>query len=332
MTSLDSLRPVVLNKGWAYSLLKRMNFVKRKATTSKSKYTITNFEAMKKSFLDEVVATVTMEEIPPELILNWDQTGLKIVPSFSWTMDQCGVNRVEIVGVNDKRQITAVFCGTIVGDFLPIQLIYTGKTDRCHPKFNFPPEWHITHSPKHWSNEQTMLDYIEKIIVPYVAAVRGQLEDTEAAALVIMDNFKGQITTEINRLLEQNRIHVCLLPPNTTDLLQPLDVSVNKPAKDFLRQKFQEWYSEKLIEQVGDSEDDLDNVEINPVNLSMPVLKQVGAQWLVDMAEYLSNNPQIITNGFIKTGIAAALDGFREDGVVTTDSKRFSSDDSEIEQ
>ena len=64
----------------------------------------------------------------------------------------------------------------------------------------------------------------------------------------------------------------------------------------------------------------------------MPVLKQVGAQWLVDMAEYLSNNPQIITNGFIKTGIAAALDGFREEGVVTTDSERFSSDDSEIEQ
>ena len=41
--------PLVLNKGWAYSLLKRMNFVKRKATTSQSKFTITNFEAMKKS-------------------------------------------------------------------------------------------------------------------------------------------------------------------------------------------------------------------------------------------------------------------------------------------
>ena len=271
-----------------------------------------------------------MEEIPPELILNWDQTGLKIVPSSSWTMDQRGVNRVEMIGVDNKRQITAVFCGTMVGDTLPIQFIYTGKTDHCHPKFNFPPEWHITQSAKHWSNEETMLEYVEKIIVPYVAAVRVQMENTEAAALVIMDNFKGQITAEINRLLEQNRIHVCLLPPNTTDLLQPLDVSVNKPAKDFLRQKFQEWYSEKLIEQVG--EDDVDDIEINPVNLSMPVLKQVGAQWLVETAEYLSNNPQIITNGFIKTGIAAALDGVEEESVPTTDSERYSSDDSEIEQ
>ena len=65
-----------------------------------------------------------MEEIPAELILNWDQTGIMIVPSNSWTMDKMGTKRVEIVGLKDKRQITAVFCSTILGDFLPLQLIY----------------------------------------------------------------------------------------------------------------------------------------------------------------------------------------------------------------
>ncbi len=49
-----------------------------------------------------------MEEIPPELILNWDQTGIHLVPAAAWTMDQIGSKRVE-VGVNDKKQITAVF-------------------------------------------------------------------------------------------------------------------------------------------------------------------------------------------------------------------------------
>ena len=63
-------------------------------------------------------------------------------------------------------------------------------------------------------------------------------------ALVIMDNFKGQVTPNINSLLEENNIHVVLLPANTTDRLQPMDISVNKPAKDFLRKKFQNWYSE----------------------------------------------------------------------------------------
>ena len=101
-----------------------------------------------------------MEEIPEELILNWDQTGIKMIPMNSWTMEQEGVQRVEMVGLSDKRQITAVFCGSILGDFLPIQLICKGKTQCCHPPFKFPLEWHITHSPKHWSTEETMLQYI----------------------------------------------------------------------------------------------------------------------------------------------------------------------------
>ena len=33
-----------------------------------------------------------------------------------------------MVGVNDIRQITEVFCGSLVSDFLPIQVISNGKT------------------------------------------------------------------------------------------------------------------------------------------------------------------------------------------------------------
>jgi len=49
-----------------------------------------------------------------------------------------------------------------------------------------------------------------------------------------MDNFKGQTMPS----LEENYICVCLLPPNTTDSWQLLDIAVNKPAKEFYRQKF----------------------------------------------------------------------------------------------
>lgn len=55
-----------------------------------------------------------MEEIPAELILNWDQTGIKIVPSSTWTMDAEGSKRVEVAGVNDKRPITAMFVGHLL--------------------------------------------------------------------------------------------------------------------------------------------------------------------------------------------------------------------------
>ena len=84
-------------------MLKRINFVKRKASTAKSKHAPEDFARLKKAFLDEVVAVVEMENIPPELILNWDQTGINLVPASAWTMDQLGARRVETSGVNDKH-------------------------------------------------------------------------------------------------------------------------------------------------------------------------------------------------------------------------------------
>lgn len=143
-----------------------MGFVLRKVTTAKGRYSPERFTVEKRRFLDEVVLTVEQEEIPPELIINWDQTGIRLVSSASWTWEEKGVKRVEVVGQSDKRQITAVLAGTIQGDFLPLQLIYKGKISRCHPNYEFPPGWHITHSPNHWSTETTMVEYIENIVIP----------------------------------------------------------------------------------------------------------------------------------------------------------------------
>lgn len=298
---------IELTQAWAYSLLCRMKFVKRKATTAKSKFTNANFAQVKKEFLDDLAAVVEMEEIPPQLILNWDQTGIKLVPVSSHTMDRQGCSRVEVTGVTDKRLITALFCGSLTGDFLPVQVIYQGKTSRCHPKFGFPSDWNITHSRKHWSTEETMIEYIHSIIIPYITAQRELLGDASRHAAIIMDNFKGQVTDSVHALLEEHGIYPCLLPPNTTDRLQPLDVSVNKPAKDFLRRKFEEWYTDEVIKQLDGQ--DPDTLDIDPIDLRSAVIKEKSAQWLVDLANYLAENPHIIVNGFIKTGITAALDG-----------------------
>ena len=284
---------------------------------------------MKRAFLDDVVAVVTMEDVPPELILNWDQTGIHLVPASTWTMDKEGSKRVEISGANDKRQITAVFCGTLTGDFLPLQLVYKGKSPRCHPRFQFPKDWHVTHSPKHWSTEETMVHYIKEIIVPYVESQRDALGDPNQAALVIMDNFTGQVTTTINQLLEAHNINVCLLPANTTDLLQPMDIAVNTPAKDFLKRKFEHWYSDEVMKQLQ-GVSDVQSAALQPVNLCMAAVKELSAHWLVEMADYIADNPQFVVNGFRRAGIPNALDGFEdEEENAGEDSDKLSDEDSD---
>ena len=68
-------------------------------------------------------------------------------PPSKYTMNQKNAKKVPIQGTGDYRQITETFSVSMSGNFLPIQLISQG-TNRCHPKFNFPNHFHLTHSLK----------------------------------------------------------------------------------------------------------------------------------------------------------------------------------------
>ena len=68
---------IVLSKHWAHSIMDRMNFVKRHGK-SKSKVTCTNFEELREQFLFDIKTIIEFEEIPDDVILNWDHTGVKI--------------------------------------------------------------------------------------------------------------------------------------------------------------------------------------------------------------------------------------------------------------
>ena len=57
-----------------------------------------------------------------------------------------------------------------------------------------------------------MVQYVQNIIIPYVTSTWGAFEEN-TPALVVMDNFKGQITTAITDLLEGGK-HPHL-PPST---------------------------------------------------------------------------------------------------------------------
>ena len=295
--------PATLNRGWAKSLLHTMKFTRRMGTTQ-AKMSPDDLREKRIEFLQNIVDIVKMEEIECELIFNWDQTGLNLVLSSNWTMERRGTKHIRIKGFKDKRMITGVFCGSMIGEFLPVQLIYGGKTKRCHPPQSFPSDWNITQNQKHWSNEETMLMYVEKIIVPFVIAARNRLNyGEEQTALAIFDCFKGQLTDKIVVALEDNNIHSVLVPANCTDYLPPLDLTVNKVAKSFLKQKFSEWYAKQVADQISNS-----TTQPEPVDLSTAQMKSVGVSWLIELYDHLCNNPLHVVNGFLSAGIPQSID------------------------
>ena len=43
-----------------------------------------------------------MEDVPKELRINWDRTGVHYVPVSNWTMEKKGTKRVEVFGAEDR--------------------------------------------------------------------------------------------------------------------------------------------------------------------------------------------------------------------------------------
>ena len=56
------------------------------------------------------------------------------------------------------------------------------------------------------------------------------------------------------------------------------------------------------------NKNDLDTAYLNPIDLSSAVVREKSAKWLVELAEYMMDNPHIIVNRFVKSGILAVLD------------------------
>ena len=79
--------------------------------------------------------------------------------------------------------------------------------------------------------------YIQNIIVPFVNK-KTKIEKSHPA-LAIIDCFQDQTMPGILDLLQENNIITVIVPPNCTNKLQPIDLSIDKPVKDQMTGKFQ---------------------------------------------------------------------------------------------
>ena len=108
----------------------------RDSTQSKCKVSNEEFGQVKNRFLSQIQGMIRAHQIPPELILNWDQSDIRLLPSSNWTWRNRDQKEWQL---NDKLQITATLTVTLSGKFLRLQLLYTGKQVGAIPHMIFLP-------------------------------------------------------------------------------------------------------------------------------------------------------------------------------------------------
>lgn len=169
------------------------------------------------------------------------------------------------MGIDDKREMTALLTVAMSGVLLAPQLIYAGKTNRCHAQYDFPDSWCITHTTNHWSNEETMLEYCDAIIAPYLSQKR---KNPNQKALIILDVFAAHRCESVRDKFKSMNCILVYVPAGCTGDLQPLDLSVNDEYKQLLKKEFVEFYATEVAKEDDNSE---------PYKLTTALLKPLHA-------------------------------------------------------
>ena len=127
-TSLTHLANFDMPRSWVHSIYKRMGYKARAGTTSRPPVPLGLFSESRFEYLSSILETVEQYAIPPQLIFNADQTSCSYVSVGKMTMAKKGDKSIPIKGLTDKRNITLTFVVSFTGEFLPMQIIDSGKT------------------------------------------------------------------------------------------------------------------------------------------------------------------------------------------------------------
>ena len=148
---------------------------------------------------------------------------------------------------------------------------------------------------------------MHEIVIPYVNEER-KIGDADQYALFIWDVFRGQKTEAVTSLLQEKKILNEYVPNNMTDYFQVLDLTVNKWVKDFMKQKFNEWFATQLRNESESGKE----LEIITIKFLLSTIKPLHEGCLIDCYNHTSHGREIILAGWRASGISAAV----EDGLI----------------
>lgn len=177
---------------------------------------------------------VTLEGVPPENILNYDESNLTDDPGKQRVFVRRGSKRASRILDSSKSSISVMFAASGDGVLLPPYVVY--KAVNLYPEWilNGPEGTVYNRSTSGWFDSVLFEDWFDKIALPF-------LRRKEGVKVLIGDNLSSHISVRIIQTCEANNILFVLLPPNSTHLCQPLDVAVFRPMKIAWRKILTKW-------------------------------------------------------------------------------------------
>jgi len=201
-----------------------------------------SWEQDRDDFLVRVAYLVLNYNIPPELLLNMDETPLKHLACIGKTWALKNSKNVSVQGGKDKRQATGTPWLNMLGEIIYFHTTVKGKTTKCLPKQDFRSREEFKKiifgfSDNHWVTHDTMKVQVEAVEIyrKQVVAEKGLHQDQKM--VILWDVYCKHCAPELlDHILKEVYPHIIILfiPANLTEIAQPLDMYFNGQFKMFL--------------------------------------------------------------------------------------------------
>jgi hypothetical protein len=127
----------------------------------------------------------------------------------------------ETGGGSGKESITVHICGSAAGEVLPPYIVYKGKHLYTSWTNHGPPGARYSTSPSGWMEKDNFQSWMQKLFIP---RVKPYLES--GPVVLFFNGHHSHLSVELVKTCKENNVWLYCLPPNTTHVLQPLDVGV----------------------------------------------------------------------------------------------------------
>ncbi|XP_074107710.1 uncharacterized protein LOC141532976 [Cotesia typhae] len=179
--------------------------------------------------------------ILPSRIFNCDESSIQLCPDAESVLAAKGTRAVYKIVDGGKKASTVLFMYRADGIRGPPMLLYSYK--RAVPKKiieNTPNGWGIGISDNGWMTTKTFYEYITNVFYPWLVK-----ENTEFPVIVYMDNDSSHLNLPLVNFCREKKIELIMLPPNSTHIMQPLDISFFHPFKESWRKCVPKWKNEQ---------------------------------------------------------------------------------------
>ena len=216
---------------WAYGFVKRRKDLSNRMSNLIKRSRAALSREQVKEFVDNY--TRVAADIPPSNVFNYDETNLTEDPGAKKALYRRGVKYAEKVCNHSKSSLSVMFCGSADGKMLPPYVVYKAKNLYESWCQGGPKGTRYNATASGWFDMAVFEDWFEKLFLPEVRRIPG-------TKVLIGDNLASHISTNVIELCRLNDVEFVCLPPNSTHVLQPLDVAVYGPLKNHWRKILRE--------------------------------------------------------------------------------------------